>query len=644
MSIFEIHLLIILIQFRFASKTSTQVEKSFKNKNNIDCNKNLDNDEKIDDDVFETPVDKLASTKKNELKSNELERTKNAPNEDQANKPEKKSKSGIVITKISNQVPITEFLNSTKSKANPEEANTTKKQIPTKLNENQSPVKKPSKIPLPTTQSKTEFAKPALPIPPTPALSTPQVRENLAKTQKLIRQLIKENEQNDSQDESDLMAIQSNKFIRKNSFSTSTNKTVNLSASSQIASMQNSSSASLFKSARELTRHASTGSLANTIPLPPLFNQTPALSKEQSSKMSKAQRNISEENEKLKIYNENQGNNEESDEANATSKPTSSKGVLKDIKNKTQPKKADKKQRKKSADAESPKESRPENEKKAKKSKSVKIAPVPAQSSPEPEATEQKNNKTKRKKNVQVDEAENENAQGLRRSKRAKLDRNCVAVYDYVQVELDGQRIMVQELVGSKPKKDLFEYTNFLRKKPRTQTEKLKKERKNDENEEHAHNSDNFEANSNVNVIEKLLAAQPDSNPENTLMISGLNATSINKSQETILLNNDKNEKVYLFAKNIENRDYEQITPGCYAYIYSESSGILRLDENSITKTLEQDYKVIYRVLKGECMISIDGCVSAHGALDMIQVPRQARYKIKNTSSQNKLYLDFVFI
>jgi hypothetical protein len=637
----EIHQLIISIQsrFDFAPKTSKQSKNSVSK-----WIKNLDGDDNIGDDVFETPVDKSASTKKNEL-----ERTKNAPNEDQAKIPEKKSKSSIVITKMNNQVPITEFLNSTKSKANPDEANTTKKQqTPTKLSENQSPVKKQSKIPLPTTISKTDFAKPALPMAPTPALSTPQVRHNLAQSQKLYQQLIKEHEQNDSQDESDLMAIQSNRFIRKNSFSTSTNKTVNLSASSQIASMQNSSSASLFKSARELTRHASTGSLASTIPPPPLFNQTPALTKNQSSRMSKAyQRNISEENEKLKIFNENQQeNNDESDEANSGSKPTTSKGVLKDIKNKTQPKRADpKRQSKKSA--EPPTESPKENEKKAKKSKSVKIAPAPAQSPPESEATEPKNAKTKRKKTVQVDEPENENAQGLRRSKRAKLDRNCVAVYDYVQVELDGQRIMVQELVGSKPKKDLFQNTNFLRKKPRTQTEKLAKERKNNGNEEHAHNSDNFEANSNVNVIEKMLAVrhgQPESNPENTLMMSGLNTTSINKSQETILLNDEKNEKVYLFAKNIENRDYAQMTPGCSVYVYSESTGILRLDENSLTKTLEQDYKVIYRVLKGECMISIDGCVSAHGALDMIQVPRQARYKIKNTSQQNKLYLDFVFI
>ncbi|CAF0835762.1 unnamed protein product [Brachionus calyciflorus] len=276
----------------------------------------------------------------------------------------------------------------------------------------------------------------------------------------------------------------------------------------------------------------------------------------------------------------------------------------------------------------------------------------------------------------------------LRRSKRAKLDKNSQPVYAYETIDdYKGNKLVVRTVVGQKENinvkinKELCKMHNGNKK-----LEKNKK--KNEPNWENKNNSslDDFRE-PELFIQEPLVSQQKEplvsqqqqlqdeqmeepqqqqqpvevqplpTLSDQSLSVSGLDKTNcmdnsnVNKSQEVVYLNKDGSVDpealhLYFFNKNLEKKQYEFCTTGVHICPLSDVTGVIRLDQSHSTRTNIHNETITYFVQRGVCIFSINNIISIHNEKDVITVPKRNHYKIKSCStepSEEHTYLFFRF-
>ena len=127
------------------------------------------------------------------------------------------------------------------------------------------------------------------------------------------------------------------------------------------------------------------------------------------------------------------------------------------------------------------------------------------------------------------------------------------------------------------------------------------------------------------------------------------NNSRVNMSKEVVFMQEGEDDRrlvpnnLYYFGHKCEGRNYIESSKGVGMNALSKREGFMRIDLSASTRTHEhQDTKILYVVQKGECLFSISGIYSKHEKGDVIKVPKNLRYKIKNIG-QERVYLHFRF-
>ncbi|RNA19431.1 hypothetical protein BpHYR1_032685 [Brachionus plicatilis] len=303
------------------------------------------------------------------------------------------------------------------------------------------------------------------------------------------------------------------------------------------------------------------------------------------------------------------------------------------------------------------------------------------------------NNKTVPYEPKMVDEGENDPSLALRRSKRAKIDKNSQPIYGYEEIsDYQGNKCIVRKVVGTKDKIDLKLNMELIRINHLSQTRKTSesKKKKRQENK-NVHkkqaeistalkNQQDMDNNKQIDdhliddPIEQLNRIETQSEPQfdqvneqhqdaavvdqdcleddnlaasnETLSIS-LNS-NVNNSMEFIYSKNDGSTRpihLYFFHKNIEKKNFQPYSKGVQISPISDLTGILRINGTCSTKTNLHDFAVNYFVQNGSFLFSLNGHLSAHYEKDVIFIPKNTPYKIKNLSDneENFAYIYFRF-
>lgn len=459
--------------------------------------------------------------------------------------------------------------------------------------------------------------------------------------------------ENDSKDEQELLEQQNNKFIRRSlmkssTLSLTTNTTVNTSSAPA-----NQPSSHIFKSSKQLAK-------LSQVPPVPLFP-----TKKTKSKPS------NDENVQVEVFADNA-------EPELVVTKKTSKNALKDIGNERETRRT-----------------RQSRDSPVKRTRSSAVSRAPVSAANNKENIKQKPAKTKKQAQVVCEEEES----GPRRSKRARHDPSCVAVYDYVPViDFNGVQTLCLQMVGTKPKTSLFKkgvrelYYNIKPKNTKKRAPKSPKPKRNDSRTTHkkaakeirveklkkvkpnkkeskkksiepirdiSSQHEDIQAEPvpemeeyvpvvENNEIDKIRRSSQISASNDSIDFSDVSESKINTSQESIVLHEANNSKetqqnLFCFKKNLESRAYSEYLPGCGMLVFSNLDGILSLEKNATTKTGDHETLVTYVVQKGECLFSLNGCVSRHSQADIIKIPQNVRYKIKNVSNKSKAYLYFMF-
>lgn len=143
---------------------------------------------------------------------------------------------------------------------------------------------------------------------------------------------------------------------------------------------------------------------------------------------------------------------------------------------------------------------------------------------------------------------------------------------------------------------------------------------------------------------------------DRTLSVSGLNLdnclnnSQVNKSQEVVYLNREADQEaealhIFFYHKNIDKRLYEYCSPGVGICPISSNTGLIRIDKHQSTRTSKHGTSITYFVQRGNCIFSINGTVSLHTEKDVIVIPTNQSYKIKDCSENvsDNTYLYFRF-
>ena len=279
------------------------------------------------------------------------------------------------------------------------------------------------------------------------------------------------------------------------------------------------------------------------------------------------------------------------------------------------------------------------------------------------------NNKTIPYENKMNDECENEPALALRRSKRAKIDKNSQPIYGYEEIsDYKGNKCIVRKVIGTKDKidikinKELMRINHYLtdnantkekkkkrneaknvdktqtkisdafKKLEKTQNEKPPKSNKkenNDKTEEQNRSNLIIELdlandqvqNENLNQNENVNNANID---ESSLSLS-MTTDNVNNSMEFIFSKSDGCTKpihLYFFHKNIEKKNFQPYSRGVQICPISDLTGILRINGSCSSKTNYHDFAVNYFVQNGTFLFSLNGLLSIHHEKDVIYIPK----------------------
>lgn len=280
------------------------------------------------------------------------------------------------------------------------------------------------------------------------------------------------------------------------------------------------------------------------------------------------------------------------------------------------------------------------------------------------------NNKTIPYEPKMSDECENESesALALRRSKRAKIDKNSQPIYGYEEIsDYKGNKCIVRKVIGTKDKidikinKELMRINHFLSDNTKSREKKKKRANKivdktqtkisdafkklektqNKQTNDKTDNDLSFQEQNRSNLIIELdLPNNQESNQneqevnsqylsaniddESSLSIP-MTADNVNNSMEFIFSKSDGGSKpinLYFFHKNIEKKNFQPYSKGVQICPISDLTGILRINGSSSTKTNCHDFTVNYFVQNGTFLFSLNGIFSMHHEKDVIYIPK----------------------
>lgn len=177
-----------------------------------------------------------------------------------------------------------------------------------------------------------------------------------------------------------------------------------------------------------------------------------------------------------------------------------------------------------------------------------------------------------------------------RRSKRVKVAKNEVGLYEYEAIkDFKGEDIMVTKLVGVKNRQSC---PGLLASSVYKEADKVKQKK-----------------GSNEDTLKKEVCSVVDSDTGET-----------------------KSHNLFSYNSNLEKKTYKRVSEGVDLCLLSgdENSGILRIQSGSNCCTQRHTCDVLYVVRKGECTFLIRGVKTVHEVGEVINVPKNVKYKIGN--------------
>lgn len=209
-----------------------------------------------------------------------------------------------------------------------------------------------------------------------------------------------------------------------------------------------------------------------------------------------------------------------------------------------------------------------------------------------------------------------------RRSKRVKLGKSEVGVYEFETIkDFKGDDLIVPKLVGTKSsigKKNASEFSKSCQKTPETSTDAKRKE---------------FYL-----LIDPKIKSMPELDEKK-------------ESRELVEPSSGNRIEFNLFSwnSNLEKKEFKRVSDGVTMFMADEEDGddgILCLEPGSFCKTQRHTCGVFYVVRKGRCSFLIDGKVTWHEMGDVVKIPKNIRYKIGNNADKEveKTYVHFQFL
>lgn len=276
---------------------------------------------------------------------------------------------------------------------------------------------------------------------------------------------------------------------------------------------------------------------------------------------------------------------------------------------------------------------------------------------------------------------ENDDDAGLRRSKRHRIGRDSIAIYEFKPMKDDkGNQVMVQELVGTKPKTNFyfgsFDLGSSERSDRKTEAKltanefrkykkEIKPEDKHTKNDEKKGNIQEIEAQSeqsnetnaevanfvnNEQTKTKSGVEKDDENEkeEDSVNLDEISIAEITPSQENVTVKDctnetQNNQQIYCFSKYLNDKEYEVVDSGSEIFAATNQNCVIRINEGATTRTIMHDTGLTLFVQKGNCLLWLNGVLTEHKETDVIIIPKCLKYKIKNLSKESKLYIFFQF-
>jgi hypothetical protein len=284
------------------------------------------------------------------------------------------------------------------------------------------------------------------------------------------------------------------------------------------------------------------------------------------------------------------------------------------------------------------------------------------------ETLKQTSKQRKRQEPIAEDSEIDEECDGLRRSKRTRLQPNQIPQYKMeCMLDYAGKKVMIKTMVSTKQKPVFYDVDFVFSNKQKVQRNSPKKRKEvavavaaaaaskrrrenvaNNHEIEHADNDNNNDndgfAGEQRDALEDVQARidnllpqverngdQAASDEESLVLGEDVDLNSqVNRSQDVIpAIDKDrqslaKERNLYIFAKNAEHRKFEadNEAPGVSFAPISELEGMIQIDPNSVTRTMNHQYDSIFCVQVGECYVSIAGALSRHGMADIIKISK----------------------
>ncbi len=207
----------------------------------------------------------------------------------------------------------------------------------------------------------------------------------------------------------------------------------------------------------------------------------------------------------------------------------------------------------------------------------------------------------------------------LRRSKRVKLDKTEVGIYEFETIkDFKGNDLIVPKLVGAKSSLSKKNSSVFLKSCQKTPEADSKREE--------------------------------SCSPIRAAIKSSSELCEKKEVYELIEPSSGEQVEFCLFSYNcnLEKKQFRPVSKGVTMFMVDEESddGILCLEAGSFSKTQRHTCGVFYVVRKGMCSFQIGEIMTWHEAGDVIKIPRDIRYKIGNNSDVEKgsVYVHFQFL
>ena len=258
------------------------------------------------------------------------------------------------------------------------------------------------------------------------------------------------------------------------------------------------------------------------------------------------------------------------------------------------------------------------------------------------------------------EEGEEDRYNGLRRSKRQRVDKNSVPEYAFETItDFEGKRVRVKKLIGTHEKPNLFphllkqlqrERERLSQKKKAAKTEKPAAKNNHDDQQHRwvdelvgAHENDDNQpippTNDEHRVVRRLSQRRSVDNEaeggfdtidigdenEQTLM----DLSQVNKSSDEIYIQDEDGQtnmrpiNFYCYWKNVPQRKFTdtETSVGVQVSPVYDNDGFMKIEPLAATKTTSHETELTLVVQQGKMLISINESRSIQTARDIVRIP-----------------------